>query len=239
MLLYFIRHGDPVYDPDSLTPLGRRQAEAIAKRLAVHGIDRVFSSSSERAKQTAQPTCELLHKELTVLDWCHENHAWAELTVQEGGRGKNWAFCDPEYRRILLSRSMTALGDDWPSHPAFAKYPGFAAGNERIRRETYAFLAQLGYVYDEESGLYRAEHPNAERVALFAHEGFGLAFLSRVLGIPYPAFSARFRIGHTGMTVLHFFENEPLTMPELLMLANDGHIYKDGLPTSYKNYIYI
>ena len=33
MLLFYIRHGDPVYDPDSLTPLGLKQAEAVAKRL--------------------------------------------------------------------------------------------------------------------------------------------------------------------------------------------------------------
>ena len=29
MLLYIVRHGDPIYQPDSLTPLGERQAEAI------------------------------------------------------------------------------------------------------------------------------------------------------------------------------------------------------------------
>lgn len=37
MLFYYIRHGDPIYDPDSLTPLGKRQAEALGKRLATHG----------------------------------------------------------------------------------------------------------------------------------------------------------------------------------------------------------
>ncbi len=35
MLLFYIQHGDPVYDPDSLTPLGFRQAETVAKRLAL------------------------------------------------------------------------------------------------------------------------------------------------------------------------------------------------------------
>ena len=40
MLLYFIRHGDPCYDPDSLTPLGLRQAEAIGRRLARYEIGR-------------------------------------------------------------------------------------------------------------------------------------------------------------------------------------------------------
>ena len=43
MLLFLIRHGDPIYEPDSLTPLGKKQAEALAKRLALYGIDRVFT----------------------------------------------------------------------------------------------------------------------------------------------------------------------------------------------------
>ena len=44
MILYYVRHGDPIYNPDSLTELGKRQAEAVAKRLAVHGIDKIFAS---------------------------------------------------------------------------------------------------------------------------------------------------------------------------------------------------
>ena len=31
MKLYLVRHGDPIYNPDSLTPLGERQAEAVSK----------------------------------------------------------------------------------------------------------------------------------------------------------------------------------------------------------------
>ena len=41
MLFFLIRHGDPIYDPDSLTPLGHRQAEALAKRLSLYGLDEV------------------------------------------------------------------------------------------------------------------------------------------------------------------------------------------------------
>ena len=55
MLLFFIRHGDPNYFPDQLTPLGHRQAEAVAKRLALYGLDEIYSSSAVRAKETAQP----------------------------------------------------------------------------------------------------------------------------------------------------------------------------------------
>ena len=55
MLLYFIRHGDPCYDPDCLTPLGLRQAEAVGRRLARYGLDRIYASPMKRAMQTAQP----------------------------------------------------------------------------------------------------------------------------------------------------------------------------------------
>ena len=54
MLLYIIRHGDPIYAPDSLTPKGHLQAAALAKRLAVHGLDKIFASPLVRAQQTAK-----------------------------------------------------------------------------------------------------------------------------------------------------------------------------------------
>ena len=32
MLFFYVRHGDPIYNPDSLTPLGHEQAKALSKR---------------------------------------------------------------------------------------------------------------------------------------------------------------------------------------------------------------
>ena len=49
MLLFFLRHADPIYSPDQLTPLGHRQAEALAKRLSAYGLDRIYSSTAKRA----------------------------------------------------------------------------------------------------------------------------------------------------------------------------------------------
>ena len=62
MLFFYVRHGDPIYEPDMLTPLGHEQARAIAKRLCLFGIDRVFASSSIRARETAEPTAKLDRK---------------------------------------------------------------------------------------------------------------------------------------------------------------------------------
>ena len=67
MLFFYIRHGDPIYDPDSLTALGKRQAEAVARRLALYGIDEIYASTSTRAIQTATPTSEILKKIRTAF----------------------------------------------------------------------------------------------------------------------------------------------------------------------------
>ena len=81
MLFFYLRHGDPIYHPDMLTPLGHKQAEALAKRLALFGIDRIYASTSNRARQTAEPTAALLKKEITVCDWANEGLAWDRKSV--------------------------------------------------------------------------------------------------------------------------------------------------------------
>jgi len=78
----------------------------------------------------------------------------------------------------------------------------------------------------------------SDRVALFAHEGFGVTFLSCVLGIPLPLFNTSFDMQHSGMSVIKFPEviGEPV-YPRMLQLSNDSHIYDASLPLNYNNSI--
>ena len=118
MILYYVRHGDPIYKPDQLTPLGERQAEALAKRLSVYGVDEIYSSTSTRAMQTAQPTCELMKKELHTLEWMHESLASRELSLPVDENRKQWIWSNPRYSNILLSREVREMGDRWYEHPS-------------------------------------------------------------------------------------------------------------------------
>lgn len=238
MLFYYIRHGDPIYDPDSLTPLGKRQAEALGKRLATHGIDRIFASSSTRAIETARPTCEMVRKEMTVLDWCSETHAWRELTtVTEEGK-TTWCFFHRPTMELMTSHEVRCLGREWYKHPAFAGTT-YEQGMTRIQRECDALMLSLGYRHDLERNGYIVERTNNERVALFAHHGFGVAFLSCLLDIPYPEFAVRTDICHTGMTVINFQNHGGLMFPKMLEFSSDSHLYREGLPTKYGNNIYV
>ncbi len=237
MLLFYIRHGDPIYDPDSLTPLGHLQADALAKRLARYGIDEVYASSSNRAKLTAQPTCDILKRTPIILDWCNEYYAWQDLTVPNKNGQLTWCFNEQKYLEAFCSNEVTALGENWYEHPSFADTK-FGDGINRIKHETYAFLSKLGFTYDEKKGMYKSSVRSDRRVALFAHEGFGLAFLSTVSLIPYPTFCTRFGISHSNITVIEFPETDGYIMPKILTHSNDSHIYSEGLPTKYNNTIY-
>ena len=66
MLLYIVRHGDPIYETDSLTERGKLQAEAVGKRIYDSKIDRIFSSPMGRAMETAEPACNLLGIEKSI-----------------------------------------------------------------------------------------------------------------------------------------------------------------------------
>ena len=237
MILYYVRHGDPIYDPDSLTPLGIRQAEAVGRRLALQHIDKIYSSPSTRARQTAQPLCELTHKQPVILDWCDEALA-AKDFMYTYENYTHWIFCHPHYRELLGIPEITALGHEWYTHELF-KDTNAERGIKRIRQEAYSFLAELGFEYDGKLNCYHVTKHTYDRIALFAHQGFGLVFLSVILGMPFPLFSTRFDISHSTMSVIEFPDDMELCVPKALQLSNDSHLYAEKLPTRYNNEIFI
>ena len=239
MIFYYVRHGDPIYNPDSLTPLGIRQAEAVAKRLTLHGLDKIYSSTSNRAMMTAKPTCEILKLEPELLDFANEAHAWDEMSVEKDeGEGKTWVYLNKRFKEILLSKEVRDLGDRWYEHPAFAPYP-FKQGVERVYDALDTFFADLGYEHIRYSGRYKITKPNDQRVALFAHHGFGMLFLSCLLDIPYPMICTHFDMCHSGVTAIDFKEVDGYAVPKVMTLSSEAHLYREGLPTKYHNKVYI
>ena len=237
MLLFYIRHGDNTYTPDALTPLGERQAEALAKRLNLYGLNKIFTSTAKRTILTAKPTCELLKIKPVELDWCHETKAWCQIAIpNEQGDDRIWPAHMENFRQQMASPELLMMGDNWHQHPMFENTT-CGEGVERIRCEADAFLAELGYRHVPGKGFYTVEKSNKERIALFAHQGVGLVFLSCILGIPYPTFCTRFDLGHSSMTVIEFKEHNGISAPKILQLSNDSHLYRDGILTGYENRI--
>lgn len=237
MLLFYVRHGDPIYNPDSLTPFGERQAEAVGKMLRSLRIDDVYASTSNRAQLTAKPLCEIAKKEMTLLDFANEGYAWRELTCFSKARDCNtWLFFAPEMKELFHTPEMIALGQRWYEHPVFKseefKDKDYASGIARIQAGADEFIESLGYKRVSD-GKYEVVEHNDKRVAFFAHQGFGLAFLSCLVGIPYPMFCSHFDICTSGVTVVEFNNDGGYSYPRILTLSSAAHLYKEGLPTRY------
>lgn len=232
MLLYIIRHGVPDYTGDTLTPLGQRQAEAVGRRLASTGLDRIYSSPLGRARETARPAAELLDKPVEIEEWASENLAWHDFSkvYPDGKRG--WVFAPKNMLNLL---NPSTANDDVTN---FFRSPAFDGTNAeegyaRIRAASDGFLARQGYV--REGMAYRVERHSEERVAMFCHQGFGLIWLAVLLQIPPQYVFTGFDMTHTGVTVLQFTEGvDGYTVPRCVALSDTAHIYAEHLPMRYK-----
>ena len=235
MLLYIIRHADPIYDPDSLTELGHKQAEALAPRLAVNGMDRAFSSPNMRAQMTAKPACDLLGIKYEIEDWMSENLAWRDFSCEISPGVHGWTF-QRQNTKIKYDEKIKS-GGKWYESEYFAKVNSIE-GYKRIADCSDEFTERLGYC--RENGGYRIIRPSDERVAAFCHQGFGTLWLSYLLDISPHLFLTSFDISHSGVTILEFKNYEDgYTSPKCLCLSDLSHIYQSGLPMKYNNHIKI
>ena len=237
MILFYVRHGDPDYVHDSLTPLGQEQAEAVVARMQRCRPNRLFASNRGRAIMTAMPTAKRLGLEIEEqLEFLDEVRAYYDMRCVDSAGEMVWAFLHREYRELFTTPEVRALGRKWYEHPAFADHPTFGECMKRVQEGTDAFLQRLGYRHDHQRCAFVAERPNEDRVAVFAHQGVGLLFLAALLDIPYPQMCTHFDISHTGMTVIQF-EGDGIVIPSVLQLSNDSHLFASGMPTRYHNLI--
>ena len=133
-----------------LGPLGKIQAQAVAKALENVKIDVIYSSPLSRAYDTAKPTAMQKGLEINVVD------NFKEVCFGEW-EGKNKEYLkanSPDYLR-------------WVAQPAYfvpAVSEGFPKGGERFYNE----LKKL------------AEENDGKTIAVFCHGGIMLALLCRL-----------------------------------------------------------
>ena len=165
MNLFIVRHGeslayiDPALNnhPDTaLSPLGERQARAVATRLMTLELSRIVSSPLVRALGTAAYIAEAVdHSTIEV---------WPELC--EGWVGAFQSFPRQEilrrFPRANLPDSITDAG--W-SYPGDESYAAFCARAEAVLRRIETAFS------------------HADRVAVVTHGGLANALLHAILHI--------------------------------------------------------
>ena len=210
--LYLIRHADALpgadevvaggYDDQALSDLGRRQAEALAARMASVSLAAIYSSPIERALRTARPTAERLGLEI------QGEYDLREVELGAIGPAELGSATPQELAEAIRLRlreiALIALGrGGWSSIPG-------AEPSAVLRARVSGVLMRIA-----------AAHPG-QRVMVVSHAGVINAALAALLGIPQDYF---FPTANTSISVLRMKGERRM----LFSLNDIAHLVQAGL----------
>ena len=226
MRLHIIRHGDPDYSTDSLTPRGRIEAECLRSWVAREKPAIAYSSPLGRARQTAELALAGSGLAVPVEPWTYE-------IPNARAAGSPMCWWDVHGHELRNPAYLASLA--WADQPRLA---GTRAEVEcaRIAAESDAFFARHGLRRD--GGCYRITGTLPDSIAVFCHGGFGLAWLAHLLALPVPLVWGGFVLHTSSVTTLLFDEREPgLATPRLLHLGDIMHLHVAGVEPSRVGFI--
>jgi broad specificity phosphatase PhoE len=224
MRLYLIRHGDPDYEKDVLTPAGILEAKALAKRLEKEGIDEIYYSPLGRARETMSYTAQLTGIKPELLEWTEEIYYYLEVE----NWGRTHVFNIPG--EVVRSIKQGEYYDNWFQRAPYND-PGLLKLLENINEQSDLFFARHGY--KKEGNLYRIEKQNSKKIAVFAHAALGLAWLSHLLAIPTNIMWSSFWPATSSVSTILFEERSPTwAVPRCLGLGDVSHLYAENLPVN-------
>jgi len=211
MRLMLIRHGDPDYANDSLTPLGHEQAKLLAEALADVRLDVLYASPMGRAQLTAKYTADRKGMPITTLDWLHE------LDGHYGDGRWAWNLGGAD---TFGGGEVFAMGD-WPERVVYGSHMRGVA--TAFWGQFDAFMASLGH--EREGQGYRCvREGEGGTLALFCHAGVTLTLLAHLLQIPLPVVYAQFGCDPSSRTTLCLEARDGFGVFRLESLNDMSHV---------------
>jgi probable phosphoglycerate mutase len=219
MRIVFIRHGDPNYEKDCLTPLGKKEALVVAKRLKKIGteepaakIKKIYSSPLGRARQTADAAAKILRLDIETLDYMKEI-SWSGDDLPCGGHP--WTLSG----WLVDKENFDFAKNDWRTHPYF-KDNQARLDCQNIAAGIDQFLSRYGYRH--EGNRLFCERGTDETVAIFAHGGSIACVFAHLMGMPLPYALSSMFLAHTSISVLNFPSRPGEWIHPILELFNDA-----------------
>ena len=215
MKLLIIRHGDPDYSIDSLTPNGKKEAEALANYLASKRIDDCYVSPLGRAQDTAAYTLRKIGKTAETLPWLTEFPAavrFRESPELFRAMPTPWDEEAQPFRiawdilpSYLYPHEEYLDKLDWRTSEV-AKFSDLEEVYDGVANGLDALLAKYGY--ERNGNLYHVTKSSDKVVALFCHFGVESVMLSHLLGISPFAIWHGFMALPSSVTVVNTEERE-------------------------------
>ena len=225
MKILFIRHGDPDYEHDTLTPKGWKEAKLLSDRLVKLDVHAFYCSPLGRAKDTAGVTLSRLHRHAEILDWLQEFPA--EVTDPDDSDKKvAWNFM-PSYwtkRTDLYDKDKWFIDPVMQTGNTMEIYKHVVCGIDGLLEE---------YGYKRSGMIYRTMGGNKYMIVMFCHFGVELVILSHLLGISAPALWQGFFAAPTSVTSVVTEERKKGEVCfRCSALGDTSHLYVGGEPVS-------
>lgn len=230
MRIYIIRHADPDYENDTITPRGHLEAKALAERMLRENIDSIYCSPLQRAQHTMNYTRELTGLPFETQDWLAEIQNWQTRDTQ--GRPIPAWNVDGE---IIRSRRPLLTNDNFYESEHFSN-PSIRQGFTEIQSHSDRFMEAAGF--RREDGRYRILQPSERKIAVFCHMGFGLTWLAHLLEMPLPLLWSGIWLAPSSVTtILMDTRSDQWAVPRCLGLGDISHLYDSNLPVSSQGII--
>lgn len=226
MLIHIIRHADPDYVNDTITPRGHREAEALAERLGRERLDRIYSSPMGRAIATVSYTEKVTGLSATVLPWTSE---LSMAPVEVIGEEPRVVWNVPG--QIVRGGPSLPTHADWDQLPELSHY-AYRGRQEELTVASDAFLASEGY--RRRGHVYESNAPERS-IAIFCHAGFAMSWLAHLLGLPPTLVWTGFFLAPSSVTtVLMERRGSRIAVPRALTVGDTSHIYARGLTPNHR-----
>lgn len=174
MKLMIVRHAEPDYSIDSITPKGKTEAALLAQRLSKLDVKAFYVSPLGRAQDTAAYTLKVMNRTATTCEWLRE------FSPEIHFPGKNDTICWDWLPKDWTPEDRFYGLDSWADVDCM-KHADAGAEYRRVNAELDQLLAQHGYV--RKGRYYQAVQPNKDTIVLFCHFGLECVLLSHLLGI--------------------------------------------------------
>ena len=219
MNLVGVRHADPDYEKDSLTPKGWREAELLAERISKLDVKSFYVSPLGRAKDTAGLTLKKMNRGAVELPWLHE---FKGIVMSNGEFTSCWDRLPSYWTEIDKYYSY----DEWYNTPLM-KFGNVKREYERVAKGVDKLLAEHGYVH--KGRHFEVVNSNHDTIVLFCHFAVEAVILSHIFGIsPMPLWH-NFVALPTSVTTLVSEERERgIAAFRCMEFADNSHLYAAG-----------
>lgn len=176
MRLIIVRHGDPDYEHDTLTPTGWEEAKLAAKKIAGLDVKDFYVSPLGRAQDTASCTLNLMGRTATTLEWLREFNPRINRPDVTGQKMIAWDWLPQDWMKNedYFRRDLWNLTDIMKEGKVKEEYDWVVNSFDNL-------LAEHGYVRKGE--YYEVKQANTDTLVFFCHFGLECVLLSHLMNI--------------------------------------------------------